>query len=88
MRRTPSAMGTFRGTSPGSLQKGRGLAMTARSWWVPVVIIAVLAFLFEWPWWVASVLAVLAIGSLQLLDARRRREPEEHDASGHLRRRP
>ena len=50
--------------------------MLARSLWVPVVIIAVLAFLFEWPWWVASVLAVLAIGALQLIDARRRRDPE------------
>jgi len=58
--------------------------MLARFWWIPVLIIGGLAFLFDWTWWLASLLGVLVVGGLQLADGamkRKSRRSKEADSS-------
>ena len=47
--------------------------MLAKFWWIPALAVIVLGLIFNWPWWLGSLIAVVAIAAMQLIDIGRTR---------------
>jgi len=45
----------------------------AKFWWIPALAVIVLGLIFNWPWWLGSLIAVVAIAAMQLIDIGRTR---------------
>lgn len=42
--------------------------MLSKFWWVPALAVTLMGLAFDWPWWLGSLTAVVAIAAMQVID--------------------